>query len=633
MIRLPASVPFRESRVLIAVSALLFAGLLAAFCIVDPPVKQERRIARLKSEKKVVAPEAYVPVWLYKGLKLNLALAGAFLLASPWLGRRRMREMKFVPAPQAPPWQRWHYLALAGAVGLAAWMNAPRLNLSMWGDEDFNASRFILDKVERQPDGTLSIEPRTWTTTLWNMRKPTNHLGYSVFARLSHETFFHKGTGPDDPWFSEALLRAPVFIGGLLTIALLIWSLRVWGLHGWWTVLLLAIHPWFIRFAVDGRGYGFVMLGATALMGITGRALQTGRWRWWVLMGLVEFFILWSNFQSIYLLAALNLMVVACLISPTLTWQSRLILGARWITGGIVTSFLVFGWLTPCWPQMQEFLAKKEIHGVMDLRWWQDSFSGWAFGQPWHSWHHGENTLHYCLSEAFQSHPILHVAAMASLILTVLYGIWVLATDSRRWPLAILIVTAPCLMLLHMKVSGDRPYPWYLIPFLPGMLCLVSAAAGGLAKVSRDAAVAACGSVALLFAIISQVPRQTMRFHPIEPSRESVTLYRKIISPRNADFDKEVMGGALSMFTEAYDPAMYRVDNLQEFEALLAEADKSGRQLYMNLGDVAFQKSFPAYAPIIQILEDPARFEHVKHLSGLMPFTSRDVFRYYGKNP
>uniref|UniRef100_UPI000B039778 hypothetical protein n=1 Tax=Verrucomicrobium spinosum TaxID=2736 RepID=UPI000B039778 len=129
-----------------------------------------------------------------------------------------------------PPWTKWHTLGLVGVVGLGAWMNSPRLTLSMWGDEDFNASRFILDKVERQPDGTLTIEPRSWATTLWNMRKPTNHLGYSAFARLTHETFFRPGTGPDAPWFNEALLRAPVFVGGLATLALMIWSLRVWGL-------------------------------------------------------------------------------------------------------------------------------------------------------------------------------------------------------------------------------------------------------------------------------------------------------------------------------------------------------------------------------------------------------------------
>ncbi|WP_156346630.1 hypothetical protein, partial [Verrucomicrobium spinosum] len=93
MFRAPSFLPLRESRVLIVVSALLFTGFLTAYLTIDRPVKQERRIERLKAEGKVVAPEAYVPVWLYKGLKLNLGLSALLLLASPWLGRRHRDGM------------------------------------------------------------------------------------------------------------------------------------------------------------------------------------------------------------------------------------------------------------------------------------------------------------------------------------------------------------------------------------------------------------------------------------------------------------------------------------------------------------------------------------------------------------
>lgn len=633
MFRTPFFQLIRQSRALVLISALLFAGFLIALIVVERPAKQERRIERFKTEGKVIAPEAYVPVWLYKGLKMNVVLSALLLIASPWLGRPRNADQRFINAPAPKKWTRWHTLGLVGVVGLGAWMNSPRLTLSMWGDEDFNASRFILDKVERQPDGTLTIEPRSWTTTLWNMRKPTNHLGYSAFARLSHETFFRPGTGPDAPWFNEALLRAPVFLGGLATLALMIWSLRVWGMGGWWTVFLMVAHPWFIRFAVDGRGYGFVMLGATALAGVVGRALQTARWRWWILMGVLEFFILWSNFQSVYLLAALNLMVVAALFSPALTWPARLLLVSRWIVGGLITCFLVLGYLTPCWPQMVEFMKKKEIDGNMDLRWWQDSFSGWVFGQPWNAWSDERNPLHHHLSAAFGNHPVLFAAGMGALLLTLLAGLWALVTDRDRRLLLIFIVAPPALMLVHMMAGHNKPYPWYLLPYLPGLFMLVSAAASGLARWRVKHRGGLLLAMATLFALITAVPRDRMRHHPIEPSRESVASYRKIMSPRHPDFDKEVMGGALAMFTEAYDPAMYRADTLEEFRVILEEADRSGRQLYMNLGDLAFHKSNADLAPIIAILEDPTRFDHVGHFSGLMPFTSRDVYRYRRRLP
>ena len=40
------------------------------------------------------------------------------------------------------------------------------------------------------------------------------------------------------------------------------------------------------------------------------------------------------------------------------------------------------------------------------------------------------------------------------------------------------------------------------------------------------------------------------------------------------------------------------------------------------------------YSPqeVCRIIEDPAQFEHVGHLPGLLFSTTRDVFRYRGKN-
>ena len=54
-------------------------------------------------------------------------------------------------------------------------------------------------------------------------------------------------------------------------------------------LLLLVLHPWFMRFISEARGYAFVMLGSTALVGLLGRALQSGQWRWWLGFGFVEF--------------------------------------------------------------------------------------------------------------------------------------------------------------------------------------------------------------------------------------------------------------------------------------------------------------------------------------------------------
>lgn len=630
MFSLLRHLPIRESRLFILSCLLVFLTLVAAVIVVPRPVKAERAIEKRRAEGKLIPQESYIPVWLYKGLQMNLALTGALLLASPWLGRRRKSGMQFLQRPAAATWTRTQTVACVLLLGYAGWQNGPRLFHSMWGDEEFNASRFILDEVERQPDGTLKIESRSWASTLWSVRKPTNHLGYSFFARLSHETFFQKTDDAGAPWFSEALLRAPVFVGGLLTLLLMIWSLRVWGLNGWWSALFLMVHPWFVRFGVDGRGYGFVMLGIVALTGLAGKALQTGRWRWWMAFGFVEFFLLWSNFQSVYLLGALNLMVLACLLDRRLTMAARWILLSRWFAGNMLTTVLTLGYLTPCWPQIMEFMAKGEITGRMDALWWQDSISAWLFGQPWSPLLEESNPLRFAMSLSMQQWGPLHLAGILMFTGLLLYGLYQMACDRDRRALLVLIIGGPALMLLHAFVSQLRPYDWYLLPFLPGLLMLMGAAFQGLARWHQRTSLILLGTAFLLFIFITRVPRHLLRNHPIEASRESVASYRKITNLRNPDFDKEVISCGLAMYTEGYDPGLYRVKDVKELQALMDQADRTGKKLYVNVGFISFVRSNEAYAPACDVVQDDSKFEHVRTFPGLLPYTTRDVYRYRG---
>ncbi len=633
MSSLISRIPFRESRIFIISCMLIFMTLLAVILAVPRPIKAERAIEKRKMEGKTIPTESYVPVWLYKGLQINLVLVGALTMASPWLGRRRKSGMQFLDKPEIKYWSRTQTAVCVLLLVYASWQNGPRLFQSMWGDEEFNASRFILDDVERQPDGSIKIEPRSWTTTLWSMRKPTNHLGYSFFARLSHETFFQKTTDAEAPWFSEALLRAPVFLAGLLTLLMMMWSLRVWGLNGWWTVLYFTVHPWFVRFGVDGRGYGLVMLGITALMGITGKAVQTGRWRWWVLLGLGQFFILWSNFQSVYLLAALNLMIFVSLLDRRLTMAARWLLLARWLSGNMLTIVVILAYLTPCWPQLLEFMAKGEIHGIMDTLWWQNSLSAWFFGQPWIPVLDENNPLRFALTLSLDNLSILRVTGMIMFIGLLMYGVYKLGCDRNQRALLALILGGPLLMVLHAFVGNHRPYDWYLVPFLPGLLVLMAGAFQGLVQWHKRAASLIMGVSFLLFLFITWVPRHHLRAYPLEASRESVASYRNITNLRNPDFEKEVISGGLLMFTEGYDPALYRIKDVTELQALMDQADRTSKKLYMNVGFMSFVRSSKDLEAVCNVLEDTSKFEHIKSFPGLLPYTTREVYRYKDKHP
>lgn len=631
-----ARVPYREARYFIIVCAVVLAGLVALKEGMGAwAEKGEKRLERLKQKSSTVAPEAYVPVWLYKGVKVNLVLAGALLLASPWLGKRREAGMTFRDAPARQPWKRWEILACVGLMGLAAWHNQPRLFHSMWGDEEFNASRFILDEVERQPDGTLQLTPRDWTTTLWNMRKPTNHLGYSVFARLVHEAFYEKTTEANAPWFSEALLRAPIFVSGLLLIPAFLWALRVWGLRGWWGLLLLVLHPWFTRFGVDGRGYGFIILGVVLMTGVLGRALQTGRWKWWVAFGFGAFFLVWSNLQGVYATVALNLVAAACLMQQGPRQPGTWLLARRWLVANMITLMLIVGWLAPCWPQVQEFMAKGEIRGTLDARFWQDGLCAWVFGQPYQPWEEPDNPLRYALTLSMQRLPLLQAMGLGLSLGLILTGLVTMLLRREHRPLLLLTLGGPAVMLLHMYVGKNRPYDWYFCPFVPGLFLMAAAGAecwlGATVGTARQAMARATLAMTVgLFALITWQPRQLLRNHAIEPSRESVAVYRKAINPRSPDIDKGVMSGAFRMYTEGYDPAQYRFDTVEELRALLAEADRTGRSFHVNVGFFRFLREQATTKPICDLLMDTSLFEQEATLHGLLHPTTRHVFRYKG---
>jgi hypothetical protein len=151
------------------------------------------------------------------------------------------------------------------------------------------------------------------------------------------------------------------------------------------------------------------------------------------------------------------------------------------------------------------------------------------------------------------------------------------------------------------------------------------------ARPGRWIALSGLATVVILYGVVTAQPRLLLRNHPIEPSRESVALYRKVTNPRHPDIDKGVMSGALSMYTEGYDPALYRCAKVEELRALMAEADRTGRTLYINVGFLRFLRIAPETRPTCQLLEDATVFDHVATLPGLLPYTTRDVFRYRGK--
>jgi hypothetical protein len=227
-----------------------------------------------------------------------------------------------------------------------------------------------------------------------------------------------------------------------------------------------------------------------------------------------------------------------------------------------------------------------------------------------------------------KSAPLIHGAGMVVMIVWLGAGIVFMARRRELRPLLAWALGAPGLMLVHMSISHTRPYDWYLAPFLPGLLIAASALGASIAERRGRLAAAIGGAVAVgVIAAATHHPRQRFRNHPTEPARESVASYREITNPRHPDIEKHVISGGFKMFTEGYDPCLHRFDSVDELKALMERADASGRELFINVGFIEFLRSTPENRDIIAILDDPRAFDHTNTFHGLLPFTTREVYR------
>ena len=86
----------------------------------------------------------------------------------------------------------------------------------------------------------------------------------------------------------------------------------------WWVLVLAALHPWHVRYSSEARGHGFLLLGIPLCFWFLQRALEDDRWRWWLGMGLAQFFAS-GAFQGIVpFLAVFNGLLLAVMM-----WQAR----------------------------------------------------------------------------------------------------------------------------------------------------------------------------------------------------------------------------------------------------------------------------------------------------------------------
>ncbi len=612
----------------------VLALLLVSYLIFGPkPWLSGVEVQEAAGEKLRPIHYAVTSVWWAAVVDLGIVIG--VLLAAPLLFRNLPVGM---PRPLSTGLDRrqkgWLILGLALAATLSGVLQAPRLSTSLWGDEEYTAKRFVAGYYRRDDDGAMELKRPEWANTVWDYRSgANNHQLFSVLSRISH-SFHVASVEPDDVYFSEPLIRLPSYLASLGTIFAVGWLVALLGAPRGAVVaaFFLALHPWFLRYAPEARGYALMMLLLTLALIFLQKATSGGRWRHWLAFGLAEYLCFVSYMGSLNFILMLNLSGLLLVWFGQREKVARPAQLGRFVVANALAAGLVIITVAPIIAPLRAWYEGKVMAGAWgdppDAAWIVDALCYLASGLPWHTWD--------------AANPFsLHLSSMPRLLvltlLIVVAGLFVLGIlrliageRSSRLLLPALLLPGP-LMVAQALVMENFLFPWYLLISLPMVVVFAGLGIDSLGNLANSSAQrsALVGGLALgCFALLLGTAHERihlLRTQSVEPLYESVALTRKVMNPALPEIDDGVITVGFLMWTEGYDPAAHRVDSADELRAELELAREQGKELYIHFAQFLLARQ--SAPEIMALIEDEDLFERVAVLHGLWQPCTRWVYR------
>lgn len=539
------------------------------------------------------------------GCAVSTVLCAALALTSHWWARGSATNVP-LSSTTVPRMTRNAWMGLLAILAVAGALRWERMGLSFYNDEAHTFRRYIGGQHLRHDDGSVEWRQVTWTETLWLNKVGNNSVPCSLFGRLSYDAW-RALTGVPAGQLGERAVRLPVFLAamaGIVVLRLLMRRLFPGSNACWWVLALAALHPWHVRYSSEARGHGFLLLGVPLCFYFVQRALEDGRWRWWIGMGLAQFFCAWSFPGAMSFLAVFNGLLLLCL-----AWRawgkhdawSRL---ARPLVGMTVGGMVALPVMLPIMQQLAEVVkVLPSLMGDMGLEWWEDVLGLLAGGSGWVD-HDATNPQNVALSRIVASHAWVWLLVLAT-VLSVGFGIY--RTMRGAGPVGLLAVLAGPLaaagMWLLMWQQGKVLYLWYVMFVLPGLLLVWAAGANGLAaRVKMPAS-------RLALTVLLSLPMAGFAW---------VDSWIVFVGKENLrGVAHAVPAGALhgTLFSDVdlYDPDVILLRDLADLEGLIQKAREEKRPLYVSFsrrgGDPMFEEFY-------RRVGDEGQFERVAVFPG-----------------
>lgn len=595
--------------------AALAAGVLALFVVILLMVFREARdvwaeaaaVASAKGARMRVEPMVATCLW-WGGVAvavvsaLAAASAGFFgKLGLPgWVGPSQLPGL--LERPAARP--SWFWPAILFTVLLGLGLRLPRMGLSFYNDESHNYVRVIAGEWKDYGEKGEKFRQPRWPETAFRNSTGNNGFLYSILGRVCHDTW-KKATNAPDGKVKEWPLRVPPLLAGLAAIlfAGCVGARLGSPAAGLAMALLLAIHPWHVRYSTEARGYSIMILAIMAGYFFLLAALQSGRWSVWIGHGLCQLVAIWANPGSLIAVALGQGGIFLVLVGWWIVERRREAVHhlTRWAGGGVLAALLAILALAPGMIQLREQLQNNPaMVGTIPAGWWRDTFFFLGNGCGWGSALWGNP-----VNPGAVNSPLRAAGAIAFHLLAV-WGTWVawrISPATRvAMVLALLHVFSLVPLYLRSALSANVLLWWYALPALSGLIVLAGLGLGSTRGRGRWLA----GVAALVFTVSATSALVVFWEHGKSDGREIVRLARGGDFP---DFDKEVV--TLDLWSDAvtYDPLGRWADTLDQIREAGARADAEGKKFFLYVGHEA--KARITHPEILDFLHHSGRFELV----------------------
>lgn len=544
---------------------------------------------------------------------INLGLLSALLLTSGWWAKPISAS---ADAQKTPWWQdgvRWFWPALLAVTLLGIGLRVPLASKSLWWDESWQmmqASHGRWKQDNKKPD-TMVFQQHDWKRAAWYYQKPTNHAPVSVAQKASLKVW-RSLTGAEPSAFNDLVARLPALLGSALSLIFLGCLLRSWGRPGAGiaAAMLLALHPWALRYGVDMRGYALVLPLVTGALLAATRLLQSKGENWFAWLGLAvtQALWLWAYPQAVFDLMMLNLALLVLLTLRTPQGQKLRMVG-RLAAVNLLAATLFLQAFLPALMQAVRWAGQETVSqpfsAMLVKSLLSHLFLGIAHGWPAGAASAGLPSLAGGAAPwgvgawAFWAIPLLLVA-----MLPLAAGSYGERLRRAPWWLLAVPLLGSLLFIVVCVLTGQYFYPRFVISILPVLLafaCLVlSSGKWRLAK-----SIIALGLVVMLLPIWS-TQLKVLTERPIAPLRDVAKFLQ-----HHHDRDQALIAcfGHGREIMPLFSADIRLPISLADLQALQQEANANSRPLVIAYGHEQFNQG--VFPDAISHLNDAELFEQI----------------------